>query len=232
MSIYAIGDLHLSFAPEVEKPMDLFGHAWNDHAERLKKNWLEMIKPEDTVILPGDISWGLRLSEAMPDLEWIDKLPGRKLIFKGNHDLWWQSISKLNNLYESIHFVQNKAVEVEGYHICGSRGWISPGHDDFKKADEKIYNREQLRLQMSIDDAKAQGAEKIIGVLHYPPTSNPVAGSAFTEIFEKAGVEMVIYRHLQGPDAHRSGMQGKYNGVEYKHVALDYLGCRPLLIKE
>ena len=117
MSIYAIGDLHLSFAPEVEKPMDLFGHAWNDHAERLKKNWLEMIKPEDTVILPGDISWGLRLSEAMPDLEWIDKLPGRKLIFKGNHDLWWQSISKLNNLYESIHLVVNKAVELEGYHI-------------------------------------------------------------------------------------------------------------------
>ena len=142
MSIYAIGDLHLSFAPEVEKPMDLFGKAWKDHAERLKRNWLEMIKPEDTVIIPGDISWGLRMSEAIPDLDWIDALPGKKLIFKGNHDLWWQSISKLNNMYDSIHFVQNTACEVEGYYICGSRGWIGPGHDDYKEADEKIYKRE------------------------------------------------------------------------------------------
>ena len=136
MSIYAIGDLHLSFSPEVEKPMDLFGHAWKDHAQRLKQHWLELVKPEDTVIIPGDISWGLRMSEAIPDLDWIDALPGKKLIFKGNHDLWWQSVSKLNNMYDSIYFVQNKAVEVEGYYICGSRGWIGPGHDDYKESED------------------------------------------------------------------------------------------------
>lgn len=232
MSIYAIGDLHLSFSPEVEKPMDLFGHAWIDHAERLKKNWLAMIKPEDTVIIPGDISWGLRLSEAEPDLEWIDSLPGTKVIFKGNHDLWWQSTSKINKMYDTIHFVQNTAYEAEGYYICGSRGWISPGHDDFKEADRKIYNRELIRLGMSLEDAKKQGAEKIIGVLHFPPSSGNNVGSEFTDLFTEAGAEQVIYGHLHGPDSHRSGLQGRYNGVEYKLTALDYLGCRPLLIKE
>ncbi|MBP3384794.1 MAG: metallophosphoesterase [Firmicutes bacterium] len=232
MSIYAIGDLHLSFSPEVEKPMDLFGHAWKDHAQRLKMHWLELVKPEDTVIIPGDISWGLRMSEAIPDLDWIDALPGKKLIFKGNHDLWWQSVSKLNNMYDSIYFVQNKAVEVEGYYICGSRGWIGPGHDDYKESDEKIYKRELMRIQMSIDDAKRQGAEKIIGVLHYPPSAGNTVGSSITDMFKECGAEQVIYGHLHGPDSHRSGLKGNYDGVEYKLVALDYLNCRPLLIKE
>lgn len=232
MSIYAIADLHLSFSPEVEKPMDLFGNAWRNHAERLKQNWLELIKTEDTVIIPGDISWGLRISEAIPDLDWIDALPGKKVIFKGNHDLWWQSISKLNDMYESIHFVQNTAYEVEGYYICGSRGWIGPGHDDFKPSDEKIYNRELMRIKMSLDDAKRQGAEKIIGVLHYPPSAGNTAGSSITDMFTEAGAEQVIYGHLHGPDSHRCGLKGRYNGVEYKLVALDYLNCRPLLIKE
>lgn len=232
MSIYAIADLHLSFSPEVEKPMDLFGNAWRNHAERLKQNWLELIKTEDTVIIPGDISWGLRISEAIPDLDWIDALPGKKVIFKGNHDLWWQSISKLNDMYESIHFVQNTAYEVEGYYICGSRGWIGPGHDDFKPSDEKIYNRELMRIKMSLDDAKRQGAEKIIGVLHYPPSAGNTAGSSITDMFTEAGAEQVIYGHLHGLDSHRCGLKGRYNGVEYKLVALDYLNCRPLLIKE
>lgn len=232
MSIYAIGDLHLSFSPEVEKPMDLFGHAWKDHAQRLKQHWLELVKPEDTVIIPGDISWGLRMSEAIPDLDWIDALPGKKLIFKGNHDLWWQSVSKLNNMYDSLYFVQNKAVEVEGYYICGSRGWIGPGHDDYKESDEKIYKRELMRIQMSIDDAKRQGAEKIIGVLHYPPSAGNTVGSSITDMFKECGAEQVIYGHLHGPDSHRSGLKGNYDGVEYKLVALDYLKCRPLLIKE
>lgn len=232
MSIYAIGDLHLSFSPEVEKPMDLFGNAWKDHAERLKKNWLELINTDDTVIIPGDISWGLRLSEAMPDLEWIDSLPGKKVIFKGNHDLWWQSISKLNNLYDSICFVQNTAYEAEGYYICGSRGWIGPGHDDFKEPDAKIYRRELMRIQMSLDDAKRQGAEKIIGALHYPPSSGSKVGSSITDMFQAAGAEQVVYGHLHGADSQRSGLKGIYNGVEYKLVSLDYLNCRPLLIKE
>ena len=135
MSIYAIGDLHLSFAPGVEKPMDIYGSAWNGHAQRLKENWVELIRPEDTVILAGDISWGLKLSEAVYDLEWIDRLPGKKVIFKGNHDLWWSGIGKLNRLYDSIHFVQNTAWEAEGWFLCGSRGWLCPGSEDFTVQD-------------------------------------------------------------------------------------------------
>lgn len=232
MSIYAIGDLHLSFAPGVEKPMDIYGSAWNGHAQRLKENWVELIRPEDTVILAGDISWGLKLSEAVYDLEWIDRLPGKKVIFKGNHDLWWSGIGKLNRLYDSIHFVQNTAWEAEGWFLCGSRGWLCPGSEDFTVQDEKIYKRELLRLQMSLEDAKRQGAEHLIGVLHYPPSSANGRGSEFTRAFEAAGVSQVVYGHLHGADAYRKGLKGKYNGIEYRLVSLDYLKCRPVCIKE
>lgn len=232
MSIYAIGDLHLSFAPQVEKPMDIYGRAWRDHAAKLKENWNQIIKPEDTVILAGDISWGLRLSEAVYDLDWINTLPGKKVIFKGNHDLWWNGIGKLNRLYDSITFVQNTALEAEGCFLCGSRGWICPGHDDFKKEDEKIYKRELLRLEMSLKDAAAKGAEHIIGVLHFPPSPGSSCGSAFTEAFEAAGAEQVVYGHLHGEDAWKNGLKGNYNGIRYRLVSLDYLGCRPVLVKE
>ena len=232
MSIYAIGDLHLSFAPGIDKPMDIYGSAWKGHAQRLKENWLSLIRPEDTVILAGDISWGLRLSEAVYDLDWIDALPGEKVVFKGNHDLWWNGIGKLNSLYESIHFIQNTSYEAEGWFLCGSRGWSCPGSEDFSAQDEKIYKREILRLQMSLEDAKKQGAEQLIGVLHYPPSAAGTLGSEFTRTFEAAGVSQVVYGHLHGEDAYRKGLKGIHNGIQYRLVSLDYLDCRPVCIKE
>ncbi len=232
MSIYAIGDLHLSFAPGIDKPMDIYGSAWKGHAQRLKENWLSLIRPEDTVILAGDISWGLRLSEAVYDLDWIDALPGEKVVFKGNHDLWWNGIGKLNSLYESIHFIQNTSYEAEGWFLCGSRGWSCPGSEDFSAQDEKIYKREILRLQMSLEDAKKQGAEQLIGVLHYPPSAAGNLGSEFTRTFEAAGVSQVVYGHLHGEDAYRKGLKGIHNGIQYRLVSLDYLDCRPVCIKE
>ncbi len=232
MSIYAIGDLHLSFAPGIKKPMDIYGSAWKNHAERLKENWIDRIGPEDTVVLAGDISWGLRLPEALYDLEWIHKLPGKKIIFKGNHDLWWSGIGKLNSLFDSIHFVQNTAYEAEGVFLCGSRGWICPGNDDFRLEDEKIYKRELLRLELSLKDAEKQGAGERIGVLHFPPSACSRCGSGFTRMFEEAGVKKVVYGHLHGEDAFRSGLKGDHKGVEYSLVSLDYLKCRPMLIKE
>lgn len=232
MSIYAIGDLHLSFSPEVEKPMDIYGGVWKNHAEKLKQNWEELIKPEDTVILAGDISWGLKLSEAAVDLEWIEELPGKKVIFKGNHDLWWSGINKLNRMYESIRFVQNTAFEAEGCFLCGSRGWICPGNDDFKQQDEKIYKRELLRLEMSLKDARVQGGQELVGVLHFPPSRGDGFSSAFTDMFEAAGVKQVVYGHLHGEDAYKNGLKGHYNGVEYRLVSLDYVDCRPVLVKE
>ena len=151
MKIFAIGDLHLSFDKRVEKPMDIFGEQWADHARRLKDNWVESVSEDDTVIICGDISWGLRLEEAAADFEWIRALPGKKLLFKGNHDLWWSSAGKLNKLYgdEKMIFLQNDAALIEGdggkkIAVCGSRGWICPGSEGFTAEDDRLYRRELL----------------------------------------------------------------------------------------
>ena len=230
MKIFAIGDLHLSFGETVEKPMDIFGGQWVGHTEKLHNNWTEMIGPDDVVIICGDISWGLRQEEAMADLDWVHNLPGKKILFKGNHDLWWQSLSKLNKLYEdgTMLFVQNKCVMLdEKTAICGTRGWTCPGTEGFGEHDRKIYDREVLRLRMSLDDAKAAGAENIIGVLHYPPTNEKHHKSGFTDLMSEYGVKTCVYGHLHGRDAFKNGLKGEYNGVEYKLVSLDYLQGRP-----
>ncbi len=251
MKIFAIGDLHLSFGPGVEKPMDKFGEEWVDHAERLKANWLEEISPEDAVIICGDISWGLRLEEAASDFEWIRALPGKKLIFKGNHDLWWQSAGKLNRLYgdDNLIFVQNtaqvltagsdmsedpndKVMHPDGagakkIAVCGSRGWICPGDDFFGQDDKKIYERELMRLEMSLQEGRDSGAEEIIGVLHFPPTNDKMQPSGFTELMSRYGVKTCVYGHLHGKEVFPKGIKGIFNGVRYELVSLDYLGARP-----
>ena len=135
MSIYAIADLHLSFS--TEKPMDVYGGEWINHTAKVKANWEGMISESDTVIIPGDSSWALRMSEAITDLGWISGLPGRKVFIKGNHDLWWSSAGKLNALFENMFFLQNAFYEAEGWAICGSRGWVCPGDDEFTERDEK-----------------------------------------------------------------------------------------------
>ncbi len=235
MKIFAIGDLHLSFGEGVSKPMDKFGGQWVGHTEKLHRNWTENIGPDDVVILCGDHSWGLRLDEAMADLDWIHNLPGRKILFKGNHDLWWQSISKLNKLYEdgTMYFTQNKCSLVEDPEtglvtaICGTRGWTCPGVDGFSEHDKKIYEREVLRLRLSLEEGRAAGADRIIGVLHYPPTNDRHHKSGFTELMTEFGVETCVYGHLHGKESFKYGLQGMFNGVEYKLVALDYVEGMP-----
>lgn len=261
MKIFAIGDLHLSFGPGVEKPMDRFGEEWVNHAERLRANWMKEISPVDTVIICGDISWGLRLEEAAADFEWIRGLPGKKLLFKGNHDLWWQSAGKLNRLYgdENLIFVQNTAEIVTAggppesspsgsgspecsppesgspeiletpkkIAVCGSRGWICPGDDFFGQDDKKIYERELMRLEMSLQDGVKKGADEIIGVLHFPPTNDKLQPSGFTELMSSYGVKTCVYGHLHGKEVFPKGMKGIFNGVRYELVSLDYLGARP-----
>lgn len=233
MRIFAIGDLHLSFGENVEKPMDIFGSQWANHAEKLKENWGKTVSEEDLVIICGDISWGLRLEEAAADFEWIKKLPGKKVLFKGNHDLWWQSAGKLNKLYgdENMVFVQNKAFVTEfngkTLAICGSRGWECPGHDGFSADDRKIYDREALRLRMSFDEGKAANPDIIIGVLHFPPTNDKMQDSEYTKIMSEYGVHTCVYGHLHGKEAFKNGLQGIFNGVRYKLVSLDYLDAQP-----
>lgn len=229
MSIFAIGDLHLSTAPDTEKPMDVFGDRWFNHAERIRENWLATVTDEDTVIVAGDISWGLKLEEAAYDLDWVDKLPGHKLLLKGNHDLWWAGITKLNAMYDSITFLQYDSYEIDGLWICGTRGWITPDDDDFSQADEKIYNRELLRLEASLASAPAD-AEKI-AFLHFPPAAGPGAFSGFMQKFEDFGVKEVYYGHVHGEEGFRRAMQGDFHGINYRLISADYLNCKPLKIR-
>lgn len=233
MSIYAISDLHLSFCPEVDKPMDIYGARWHDHAERLRKNWCSIINEEDKVVIPGDISWGLKMHEAKYDLDWIDALPGHKIILKGNHDLWWNGINRMNKMYDSIFFLQNDFCYTEGVYICGTRGWLTPDNEDYGPDDERIYNRELIRMKASLDkarnDAKDADAQIIVAV-HYPPVSKPSAFSGFQQLFEDYGVKRVIYGHIHGEDGFRNAVKGVHHGVDYSLVSLDYLNCMPLRI--
>lgn len=235
MSIYAIGDLHLALDSRIEKPMSIFGEGWVDHESRVKTLWNEKVSDEDTVIVAGDISWGMKLDEAILDLDFISNLKGRKILIKGNHDLWWASINKLNRMYEDMYFLQNKSVLVESNFegkktkvaIAGTRGWIAPTSEGFDEHDEKIYKRELLRLETSLKMAKAMKADEIICVLHYPPTNDKKQKSGFTELLEKYKVSRCIYGHLHGKDNFSKGLKGVFNGVKYDLVSLDYLECDP-----
>ena len=243
MSIWAIGDLHLSRDPRIEKPMDIFGGSWVDHEERLKEIWLRLVGEDDLVILAGDISWALRLDEALEDLRWVDGLPGQKLIVKGNHDLWWTGISKVRAAcrdMKTLHFLQHDAFAWGNAVIFGTRGWVCPGAKDYsEEEDGSVYRREVLRLQMSAAEAEilSRGSEAEtgltpykIGVLHYPPMNETFEPSGFSETFGTAGVQKVVYGHLHGQQAFKNGPQGIFDGIEYELVSLDRLACCPKLV--
>lgn len=232
MKIFAIGDLHLSFDERIEKPMDVFGPRWVDHHQRVKQNWEELVTADDVVLIPGDISWGLRQEEALADLAWIHQLPGQKVITKGNHDLWWTSITRLNRLYDDITFLQNHCFTAGKAAVCGTRGWICPGTEGFDDHDQKIYDREQLRLRFSLEEGQKSGAEVLIAALHFPPTNDKKQGSGFTELLTEFGVKTCVYGHLHGREAFKNGIQGMLDGVQYRLVSLDYLEAKPLLIYE
>ncbi|MDI9476961.1 MAG: metallophosphoesterase [Natronincolaceae bacterium] len=222
MAIYAIGDLHLS--GDSDKPMDIFGEHWADHGDKIKASWLEKVKKDDAVLIPGDISWAMTLEKAMVDLEWIAHLPGTKYLIRGNHDYWWKSITKLNSLFDSMNFIQNNSFTYMEYVICGTRGWICPNSYKFTDHDEKIYLREVNRLEMSLKSAKQrQGYKGIIAMMHYPPTNDKLEPSLFTETFEKYNVDYVIYGHLHDEISYDYGLQGIHNGVSYRLVSCDYV---------
>jgi len=228
MALYTIGDLHLSFSSN--KPMDIFGENWINHANKIKNNWEKKITEGDTVLIPGDISWAMRLDEAMVDLDWINSLPGRKILIRGNHDYWWSSITKLNNMFDKISFLQNNYYIYNDYAICGTRGWTCPNSVNFDDHDEKIYLREIHRLRLSLDAALKDGFRNIIVMTHYPPTNDKLEPSGFTGTYEEYGVNMVVYGHLHNSDSYRMGLQGTIKGTEYRLVSSDYLNFDPLKI--
>ena len=232
MALYTLADLHL--ATDVAKPMDIFGGRWEGHTDKIIRHWRELIAPEDTVVLGGDISWGNSLAEAKGDFALIDSLPGRKIILKGNHDLWWSRITYLNTLYEDIHFLQNDCVLLteeetggERIAICGSRGWVLPGSDDFTEHDRKIWTRELGRMRNSLNAAMKSSPDRIIAALHYPPAEMARKESDMTELLREYPVSDCVYGHLHGMHAFEKGIKYEQNGIRYCLTSLDYLGGRP-----
>lgn len=227
MSIYVIGDLHLSFS--VDKPMDIFGNNWENHAEKIKDNWIEKVKPDDTVILPGDFSWATYLEESKADFEFLNSLPGKKIISKGNHDYWWTTVTKMNNFikenkFENIEFLFNNSFCIEDKVIVGTRGWIT----NFKSSENaKILKRENDRLKLSIEDGiKKYGEDKeFIAFIHYPPFfKEPGVPDElnFIATLNKYNIKKCFYAHLHS-DSHKEAVEGNVNGIEYKLVSSDYL---------
>ena len=237
MALFAISDPHLSLGSD--KPMDLFGGNWENHTERLAANWRSVVQPEDTVLVGGDLSWGLTLEEAKPDLDFLAALPGRKLYVKGNHDLWWNGIKKLNSLYESVHFIQNDAVLAEGSIICGTRGWICPGDSEWTAHDQKIYDRELIRMELSLQAgarlqkewAQTHGPEEpaptLLVIMHYPPFTDKSGKTGFTDLLQQYGVNSVLYGHLHGEIAQNKAIRGMQEGINYLLISRDYLNCMP-----
>jgi len=227
MALWAISDLHLAI--NSDKPMDIFGDKWANHDEKIKENWLSKVAPCDTVLIAGDISWSMSMDDGIEDLEWIHKLPGTKILIKGNHDYWWSSITKLNSLYEDMDFIQNNFFSYKDVAICGTRGWNCPGSTRFSTHDEKIYDRELIRLRLSLDAAVKKGFTKIIVMLHYPPTNDKFEETELIKIVKEYNVARVIYGHLHGPSLNRL-YEGNIEGVEYIVTSCDYLNFDPLKI--
>lgn len=233
MKIFAIGDLHLSQNENIDKPMDKFGPGWEGHPKSVEDAWREAVSEEDIVLIPGDISWALKIEEAMADFKWIHSLPGKKIISKGNHDLWWGRITYLNTLFDDIVFLQNTCYAVDdcGIVIAASRGWPYPGSDEYTEHDEKLYARELMRMRMGLDEAKSKRPDaRIITCLHYPPSGPDGRETEFTRLLEEYGVWKCIYGHLHGMPAFERGIKGNVRGVEYTLCSLDYIGGKPKLI--
>lgn len=221
MAVYAIGDLHLG--SKVDKPMSVFGDNWINHKEKIEKSWYSYVEEEDVVLIPGDISWAMSLEDALDDLKWINDLPGKKVLIKGNHDYWWKSVTKLNQLYNNLFFLQNDFYNVEDIAICGTRGWVCPNDNYFFEQDDKIYKREVQRLELSLNKAKQAGFEKLLVMLHYPPTNDKKEPSGFTELIKKYEVSQVVYGHLHGKASFNASLKGDNQGIRYHLVSCDFL---------
>ena len=225
--VFALADLHLSLAGH--KPMDIFGEAWRDHPRRMAQAWDRSVDPQDTVLLPGDLSWGRNLAEAAPDLAWIGERPGRKLLLKGNHDSWWSSLARVRQaLPPGCEALQNDSHRVDDWVVVGARGWTSPDDPVAGEKDAAIFRRELERLRLSIAHAdRTHGTElPRLGMLHYPPWVEGHPPTAVVELLRRAGVRVVVYGHLHGAD-HAIAVRGEREGMLFCFVAADALDFAP-----
>lgn len=230
--IYTISDLHLPLG--IDKPMDIFGKAWTNYVERIRENWLNTVKDNDIVILPGDFSWATYLDQATADFSFIHNLPGKKILLKGNHDYWWETLTKLNKYiaskeFSSISFLHNNSYVFGNIGICGTRGWSIDAVNS--EEDKKMHARETMRLRASLDSAFKNGAERLFVFTHYPPVSPLIKNTEFSKVLTEYGVEKCVYGHLHGI-AHRNAFTGDLNGTEYILAAGDYTGFMPIKLAE
>ena len=228
MALYAIGDTHLSFGSN--KPMDVFGSGWTGYVERLRQGF-EIVAPEDTVVLCGDLSWGMSLEEAREDFAFLNALPGKKLILKGNHDYWWTTAAKMErffreNGFDSLAILHNNCRLYGDTALCGTRGWFY--EEDRGEHSAKIFNRELLRLEASL---KAAGEREKLCFLHYPPVYQGYRCREIMDLLERYGVKRCCYGHLHG-GSHRLAVSGPLGNVAYQLVSADYLGFRPKKIMD
>ena len=224
MSVFVIADPHLSLGSG--KPMDIF-RGWQDYTERLKSNWERLISPGDTVILPGDISWGMSMEESKKDLELIDSLPGTKIIGKGNHDYWWGTMKKLNeftaeNNFNTLNFLFNNAYEAEGIAVCGTRGWF---FDDKAENAARVIDREAARLARSIEEARRLDGEPV-AFLHYPVVYESGVCKELLEVLKKYSIKRCYFGHIHGE---KTGRYEKYTyeGITFSLVSADFLAFCP-----
>jgi len=224
MSIYVIGDLHLYFS--IDKPMNIFGYNWENHAEKIKYNWIKKVKETDTVLIPGDFSWATYLEDTYKDFEFLNSLPGRKILLKGNHDYWWTTLNKMNNYiknsgFENIDFLYNNSYLIENKIITGTRGWIS----NLNNENIKILKREDERLKLSIKNGieKFGNDKEIIVLMHYPPfIKENVEKIDFVKTMKEFNVSKCFYGHLHS-DSHKEAIEGKIENIEFKLVSSDYM---------
>lgn len=246
MALYALGDLHLSF--QVNKPMDAFGRIWKHHEKKIQKYVGQIVSPEDTLVLTGDHSWGRKLPECQEDLAFIEALPGRKILLRGNHDMFWDvnKTAKLNALYQDkLYFLQNNFYTYQDYALVGTKGFTFEGPfyldrrrriigwDEEKETHaRKLVQREMVRLRTSFQAAYDAGYRKFIMFLHYPPTNILEKTSPFTEIAEEFGATAVVYSHCHGEQRFHDSIQGEFHGIRYYLVSGDYVNFHPVKILE
>ena len=227
MALYAMGDFHLAFS--VDKPMDRFGWVWRNHEKKILKHCEKRIQPEDTLVITGDHSWGRNLKECALDLEFIANLPGRKILLRGNHDMFWneRKTEQLNTMFAGkLEFLQNNFYNYKDYALVGTKGYCYEGLDTYEHF-EKIRDRELERLRVSFEKAKEAGYKKCIMFLHYPPTSIGEQESPFTKMAKEYGVEQVVYSHCHGKERFGDSFLGEVDGIYYRLVSGDYLKFKP-----
>lgn len=229
MSLFTIADLHLSFG--VNKPMDIF-KGWENYVDILKNNWQAVVKPEDTVVLPGDLSWGINLAQSKEDFRFLEELNGTKIVLKGNHDYWWETKTKIErffveNNFTTIKILHNNHYEYDGIGICGTRGWIN---ENGQSADKKVLNREAMRLEISIQSALKDNLKPIV-FLHYPPIYANEKNYSMLEVLEKYNIKQCYYGHIHGNSTNYA-IDGMVDGISYRLISSDYLKFKPLDITE